>query len=257
MTTATKSNGTNGAVTEGAEVQAPEVTAENAWDALAQMQGALPTVPLDKENPHFRSKFASLAGIMEAIRPVLCRYGFSWTAPPRLTDEGNMVIAYSLRWKDGSEVAGGDYPLPSNAKPQELGSAITYARRYAISAVLGIVADEDDDGNAAQSAAQKATTPAANRGTAAAPADAMAGRFTMLGNCPICEAGGWKSKSGKAAQMMDDAQLGERYCSGRTPEGRAIKHTEDDVRDFLLRQGAEVAGAAAEGGDIDPSEIPF
>ena len=78
--------------------------------------------------------------------------GLSFTACPTLNASGTFVLAYSLLHVSGEERSG-EYQLPSaNSKPQAIGSAITYARRYAFCSVVGVVPEEDDDGTAAQQA---------------------------------------------------------------------------------------------------------
>ncbi len=92
-----------------------------------------------------------------------------------MTEDG-FVLAYELRY--GDEAITGEWPLPdpTKAKPQELGSAVTYAKRYTLSAVTGIAPDDDDDGNAASAdkaprAAQRAPrVPAQERVAKAAAA---------------------------------------------------------------------------------------
>ena len=134
--------------------------------ALVRLQGALPHVTKDATNPHFRSRYASLAALSDAIMPVLAECGLAWICRPTLNwaDPANLVftLSYSLRHVSGESIDG-QYPLPSGGTPQQIGSAITYARRYALSAVTGLVADDDDDGNQAQDA-----QPAASVGLSAA-----------------------------------------------------------------------------------------
>jgi len=233
-----------------------------AWEALPLLQAELPTVAFDRENPHFKSKFASLAAIMEAVRPLLGKHGFSWVTTPTILgadskDPGEVALLYSLRHVSGAVVAEGIYPLPGGANAQALGAAITYARRYALCAVLGLVADDDDDGNAAAEAHAGPQRRTAPRQTGPAqPAAPATPNFEFLGHCPLCADQSLKSKSGKPGQMMRNPETGDEMCSGRYADGKAARHTPTQV-EFLERQAAEGPQAAAEGGDIDPSEIPF
>lgn len=117
--------------------------------ALAAFHKNLPEVHKGSTNPAFKSKYADLADVVKVVLPALAAQGLAWITRPVLTDDG-FVLAYELRHVSGESIAG-EWPLPdpTKAKPQELGSAVTYAKRYALSAVTGIAPDEDDDGNAA------------------------------------------------------------------------------------------------------------
>lgn len=133
-------------------------------DALVAFQADAPHIPLDTVNPHYKSRFASLATVMAAVRPKLSAVGLVWTTLPDVGANGATVLRYQLAHAATGETLEGEMPLLL-AKPdaQGLGSAITYARRYAVLAVLGLVADDDDDGNAA-------STPAPPVAVKAAPA---------------------------------------------------------------------------------------
>lgn len=117
--------------------------------ALATAQSEMKNAPLNKVNPHFKSKYADLAGIRDATAPVLAKNGLTITQFTTVTEAG-LVLTTRLLHNSGQWMEG-EYPLPMDlAKPQQMGSALTYARRYSWSAVCGIAAEEDDDGNAAQ-----------------------------------------------------------------------------------------------------------
>lgn len=123
-------------------------------EALVAFQLELPDVSKGSTNPAFKSKYADLADITKAVFPILGKHGLSFTAYPDETEHGP-ALKYALRHISGEAIEG-SFPLPDGVKAQELGSWITYGRRYALSAVTGIVADDDDDGNSA-------TTPRAAR----------------------------------------------------------------------------------------------
>lgn len=127
--------------------------------ALAKAQGALKPAAFNRTNPHFRNRYADLASVLEAIRGPLASNGLSVTQATTLAD-GALVLVTTLRHASGQWCAS-TYPLPLGAKPQELGSALTYARRYALSALVCLAADEDDDGEATRtsSGAQPASAP--------------------------------------------------------------------------------------------------
>lgn len=115
--------------------------------ALAKAQGQIEGASKGKVNPAFKSKYADLASIWDACREALSTNGLAVLQIPNETPDGmlltTMVTHSSGQWFRSS------YPVrPVQATPQGLGSAITYARRYALMAMVGI-APEDDDGEAA------------------------------------------------------------------------------------------------------------
>jgi hypothetical protein len=124
--------------------------------ALRAVKRELPALPKDKTNPHFKSKYTSLDTITELVEPVLDKHDFLWLTKPGVSDHGP-VLHYSLIHLGSGGREDGTMPLMlQKADPQGQGSAITYARRYSLCAVLGLVADEDDDGNSAVNAARAA-----------------------------------------------------------------------------------------------------
>ncbi len=124
--------------------------------ALAAFQADLPKVGKGSTNPHFKSRYAALEDIVAVVLPALGRQGLAWVAAPTMRD-GAFVLHYELQHTSGEKIEG-DYPL-GGGNPQQRGSEITYARRYALSAVTGIAPDEDDDGNAAAKPKQEPPKP--------------------------------------------------------------------------------------------------
>ena len=119
--------------------------------ALAKVQAELKNATLNKTNPHFKSRYADLAGIRDTVTPVLAKHGFSIIQTTEGSASGFCLVTMLLH--ESGQYISGRYPLPELLdKPQAMGSAVTYARRYALSAMCGISAEEDDDGEAAQNA---------------------------------------------------------------------------------------------------------
>jgi hypothetical protein len=125
--------------------------------ALAKAQGEIAapkkgrTATIKSDKGSYGYSYADLADVIESYRPALAKHGLALTQAMRL-QEGHIVLNTKLlhssdQWIDS------DYPIASYNRPQEQGSAITYARRYAVTALLGIAAEDDDDGAAAQNAA--------------------------------------------------------------------------------------------------------
>jgi len=126
-------------------------TTDKLGDGLAAFQKALPKIAKGNtaDAGTYKFKYADLADISAAVLPLLGEHGLSFSARPTLDEGGRFVLAYELLHVSG-ESRTGAYPLPPSGSPQQIGSAITYARRYALCAVTGVAADEDDDGQAAK-----------------------------------------------------------------------------------------------------------
>lgn len=118
--------------------------------AMAKAQGDLGPVLKDKTNPAFRSKYADLGAVLEAILPALNRAGLSLIQSPSY--DGSLVgVTSILLHESGEWMEATLHMKPVKMDPQGIGSCITYARRYAALAIAG-AAPEDDDGNAASAA---------------------------------------------------------------------------------------------------------
>lgn len=130
--------------------------------ALAKAQGAMENAIMNRTNPHFKSKYADLSSVRDAIREPLSANGLSVVQVTQLTERG-MVLRTVLMHTSGQYITT-EYPLPLTPKPHEMGSAMTYARRYSLAALLCNASDEDDDGNAAQ-ASKPASANVANGST--------------------------------------------------------------------------------------------
>lgn len=132
--------------------------------ALAEVQKALPDIKAGQtaNAGSYSYKYADLADINPKILPLLGKNGLSWTTRPTMHFD-RFVLLYELRHESG-EMIDGLYPLSDRGTPQDLGKAITYARRYALCAVTGIAAGgDDDDGQSASQAAQQQPAKTAQR----------------------------------------------------------------------------------------------
>lgn len=116
--------------------------------ALAKAQGAMKAAELDRANPFFKSKYATLASIWTAARGPLSANGLSVAQVPDWTPEG-LQLTTMLMHASGQYISN-TYPInPVKDDPQGIGSALSYARRYTLAAMIGATSDEDDDGNEA------------------------------------------------------------------------------------------------------------
>ena len=120
--------------------------------ALAKAQGAMKGAVKDSANPFFKSKYADLASVVEAIRNAFSANGLSYVQTVQSSDLDEVRVETMILHSSGEWISCGVLALPvSKNDAQGYGSALTYARRYSLSAAVG-VAPEDDDGNAAVAA---------------------------------------------------------------------------------------------------------
>lgn len=116
--------------------------------ALALAQGEIRAAEKDRANPFFNSTYATLASVWDACRAPLSSHGLSITQQP-VNDADRVGVVTTLLHDSGQWMRSTLWAKPKDGSPQSLGSAITYLRRYALAAAVG-VAPDDDDGNAAQ-----------------------------------------------------------------------------------------------------------
>jgi ERF superfamily protein len=132
--------------------------------ALSKGQGEFPTIAKNrtanvpmKAGGKYSYRYADLADVISAIAPVLAKNGLSISQAPTIIDS-KLVLETTLMHASGEWMTS-VYPLQSYDRPQEMGSEITYARRYTLTSILGIHAEEDDDG-AIAGTAKEAVVPA-------------------------------------------------------------------------------------------------
>lgn len=123
--------------------------------ALAKAQGQLEAAAKSSENPHFRSKYADLSEVWEAWKKVGPANGLSVIQYFKPRENGAQSLVTILAHSSGQSIEGEMLLMPSKNDMQGLGSATTYARRYSLAAMVGIVQD-DNDGNAASGVTEKA-----------------------------------------------------------------------------------------------------
>lgn len=129
----------------------------NLAKSLAAFQAEVENPANTAINPHFRSKYAPLNEILNTVRPTLAKHGLSVLQSP--SGEGDQIIITTLLMHASGEWVEADPLVLKADRPtaQGAGSAITYGRRYSLSAVLGISSEDDDDGNGAEGKPKKAT----------------------------------------------------------------------------------------------------
>jgi hypothetical protein len=108
------------------------------------IQQAVGKITKDSKNDHFKNTYASLDAIMEFLQPHLEKESLQITH----ASDGEFVVTDVVDIESG-DIYTSKLPLPTNCKPQDLGSAMTYYRRYNIVMMFNLLFDEDDDGNKA------------------------------------------------------------------------------------------------------------
>jgi hypothetical protein len=211
--------------------------------ALLAVQGEAPTLPKNATNGQFQKKYTPLDTIVETIGPILHRHGLVWSSLPGRDDHGEPALTYRLAHAPSGEVLEGTMPLLlSKQDAQGQGSAITYARRYALCAVLNLVADDDDDGNsaAAGSAQQAGSMPQSGRAASDKQKALVRTLFTKSG-----------VTQGEAKQML--AQAGVNVLDGESARDAvdrlrwpAVSELIDFLKEGPVRTGESDVPAAAD-----------
>jgi hypothetical protein len=120
--------------------------------SMAQAFAEIEAATKSANNPHFKSKYADLGAVIEAVKPALIKHGLFFTQRSHPADHG-VSVETVLHHACGEELSLGTLYVPANKQDaQGFGSALTYARRYGLMTAFGVPA-EDDDGNAAAASA--------------------------------------------------------------------------------------------------------
>jgi hypothetical protein len=167
--------------------------------ALLKAQQSIRFAAKDAKNPHFKNTYADLESVIDAIKVPLNENGIVFLQLPSPSDDGKLHLTTRLmhesgQWMEDTAVA----PLPKQ-DPQGFGSALTYLRRYSLSAVTGLY-QADDDGNAGSGVGAKPEAKSIVKGPAAKPIDSseLSECITALKECEEIEqlqgifAGAWK-----------------------------------------------------------------
>lgn len=139
--------------------------------ALAKAQSEIENAAKNAANPHFRSRYADLAEVLNTVRPVLARHGLSVLQATAY--DGHLVhVTTVLAHSSGGLVSSTASCEPARSDAQGVGAATTYLRRYALAAMCG-VAQEDDDGQSARHDMRPGPAPAAQDSESAALEQAL------------------------------------------------------------------------------------
>jgi len=202
--------------------------------SLAKAQSEMGAVHKDQDNPYFRSKFAGLSTVWEAVKPALTKNGLSIVQMPG-SDERGYFVQTQLLHSSGQWIRSTTYMKPAKEDPQGIGSLISYARRYALQAMV-MACPDDDDGEAAmgRTAPQKpaeASKPAQRMETP----KAKASKPTE----PAVESGDKPKFNGESHQQLFQKLMAE----GITQDDfmGALRHAgtiPDNAKDFFLMKEA-------------------
>lgn len=166
----------------GADLATAFATAQAAWPDITKGRTA--------NVGQYRYTYADLSDILEAVRPVLATNGLFITQ--NVVSRANAVDVWTtLGHKTGQSIDFGPMSFPAGNTPQTAGSAVTYARRYALLAALGLATEDDDGQAAAQAPKPKAAPKSAPAGDALNPPDPKPGNTPAMKRmmAPMNEAG--------------------------------------------------------------------
>ena len=137
---------------------------KNLFAAMVKFQAECPRILKDDENPHFRSKFSSILAMKEAVQPLLAKHGLAVMQFPVSDPAGWSGCKTVVLHESGESIEQVFYvPIGDRVDAQKACSAVTYARRFALSGALGLVSSEDvdKDGQDLVTAEKPAAKPAA------------------------------------------------------------------------------------------------
>lgn len=148
---------------------------QNIDEVILAIQAERPVLVKDKKGQvgNQKTRYADLVQVNDVVLKRLNEMSTIWKCRPHI-EAGAFGLHYSLKHVPSSTEEAGVWPLKLSENPQQLGSAVTYGRRYALLAVLGIVADEEDDDGAAATGARYAQRAASTRRPAAREAQPAA-----------------------------------------------------------------------------------
>jgi len=163
--------------------------------ALVAAQSEFSAIPKTSDNPFFKSKYAALPDVVAVANPIITKNGLSVSQFIGIDHEGRDILTTYLMHTSGQFISQDMLlhlvPDKNNViTPQGQGSAVTYARRYSYMSVLGLVADEDDDGNTASQSHPKATqssAPAQNNNLGNSVAKAAGKPSTNMATEKMCK----------------------------------------------------------------------
>ena len=172
--------------------------------AMAAAQAEMKAAEMNAKNPFLKNSYADLGSIIEAIRPASAKHGISFTQMPSFDGEkvsvDTIIMHASGQWLRSTLTLAieGEKGL---SLAQVMGKAITYLRRYGLSAMFGVYADKDEDGNETGVESTQHKAPAQQ-------ADSHAP------TCPKCNGPMWDNREGKTNPKQPDFKCKNKECGG-------------------------------------------
>jgi len=198
--------------------------------ALCKAQEEMRGAHMNAKNPHYRSKFADLTSVINAIKPHLCKEGLSFLQTVGTTESGTPVVTTQLMHNSGEWIRDSLGIKPLKAGPQAVGSAISYARRYSLAAFVGLPQLDDDAERASrreaseprkkpQGQSQPKERSSTNGKTANDAANQVEGnRGPVVGNVAKCKKCYsqviWRTANGRSAAVNPDGSFHSGTCAG-------------------------------------------
>lgn len=137
----------------------PPTVHKTLAEAMAAAFAEIDAATKSATNPHFRSKYADLGAVIDALKPALIRHGLFFTQRCVPAEDG-ISVETVLHHSGGEKEGLGTLYVPANKRdPQGFGSALTYARRYALQTAFGVPTEDDDGQAAARSTPRADPTP--------------------------------------------------------------------------------------------------
>lgn len=207
---------------------------KNLAQALSKMQGALTPAIKDASNPAFKSRYADLASVWDAIRKPLTDNGLSVTQQTDILDNGQMILVTTV-WHTSGESLVARYPLlPAQNTIQAVGSCLSYARRYSISALLGVTQD-DDDGNAASGNPGPDRDARSSAPNPSKPPAAQVSKKPAGGSAaPVDAAQAWAKQAAHALQDMRSADEVDAWVASAADKLDKLKSVSPALHDSLM-----------------------
>lgn len=190
------------------------------FEALAKAQAEFGIAVFDSKNPHFKNEFASLRSIDEATKKQLTKVGIAVTQVAFTDENGGQCLFTMLGHSSGEYLAGTVKLFLSKQDMQGLGASLTYAKRYSKAAVIGVVSDADDDGEAS-----------VGRGNPTQP-EALQSQFTGEGE--------------RDDRLVTEAQAKMIYA-----KAKAKKIPDEKLKDILLQVSGVRSTAQVPWGDVN------
>jgi hypothetical protein len=231
--------------------------------ALVKAQAAMPKIKKDSTNPHFKSSYLSLEGLLEHTRAALASNGFAIVQGCVDSDDGGMTVVTRLIHQSGQWIEGGVRLPLEKPSPQAAGSAFSYGKRYSLEGVLGLTGSDDDDANTAEvhslnkpPAREYQPRPSAVLPGGSMPAKSVASRPHSNGNGPKMPFG--RTKGTPLSDLKDEdiqSALDWAIDKGKFTEFQAEARQELDRRSAPVGPAFDEVPEALR--DDDDGSLPF